>query len=246
VTTTKASETSLPGTSLIHELGTVLIQGHHTVQPGLILKQNDARVINLISLITKVAKTLLENAFPDREKTMQHELWTVNASFTMAEYNEDFASIQLNFSSVEKKLSDEIKGYGGLHIDGGDNTLSFTAMFSLSHLASSTFPGRFKITSLRLTCSTPPFAALIFKGIHPHLGTGLGEYLANNDESSPLRIKLREGLKYPELPAGTPYRRVLVIPFPKMALMKWKPHLNPNMKDLDAVGYFGTRRAQEE
>lgn len=232
----------------IYELGFVLVTGYHIVQPGLISKKNDPQVNRLNPLIAKVAKALLENAFPDRRKDLQHRLWTVNASFTIgSEDNEDFTGIQLNFSSVEQKLSDAIKGFGGLHIDSGDNPISYTAMFALSHLPPSVFPGRFNITSLRITCSTPPFAALVFKGIHPHLGTGVGEYPDTIDESSPLRIKLRDGLRYPELPPDTPYRRILVIPFPKMALMTWKPQfLNEDVQAPNSLGYFGTKRAQVE
>jgi hypothetical protein len=58
----------------IYEVGLVLVQGHHRVMQGRISKKNDPQVNRMIILISRVANKLLEEAFPDREKDMQHRL----------------------------------------------------------------------------------------------------------------------------------------------------------------------------
>jgi hypothetical protein len=58
----------------IYEVGLVLVQGHHRVMQGRISKKNDPLVNRMIVLISRVANKLLEEAFPDREKDMQHRL----------------------------------------------------------------------------------------------------------------------------------------------------------------------------
>jgi len=125
----------------IYEVGLVLKQGWHVVQQGRISKKNDPQVNRMIVLISRVANKLLEEEFPDREKAMQHRLWTVNASFTFgSEDNKDFTSIQLNYASVEQNLSDALGQFGALHIDGGDNPLSFTGNVCSLTLCAEHFP----------------------------------------------------------------------------------------------------------
>ncbi|KAF4633333.1 hypothetical protein G7Y89_g4777 [Cudoniella acicularis] len=116
---------------------------------------------------------LIEETFPTRDMTIAKRFHAANANFTIGhEDNLETTSTQLNFSTVGLDLEDSLKDFGHAHIDGRDNLDAYTAMFSLSHLPTDYF--RFNLTSIRATCITSTFAALVFKGCHPHFGCGAG------------------------------------------------------------------------
>ena len=172
----------------------------HEVQLGGIARKLSKEDSEFDTLLVRVANEMIFWKFPERKHLPVHARnWATTASFTIGhEDNQNFNAIQLNFSSTseqpdENGPSDDLVQFGGLHIDGNDSPEGLTMMVNLSNYPVDYFPGRFNITSARLTCTLPAGYALIFTGRHAHFATGSGMY------SEELRLNRRHPLRFVSL-----------------------------------------------
>lgn len=137
--------------------------------------------------------------------------------------------------------------YFFLVVDGLDDPGRVTVILNLSHLPQNYFPGRFNVTTARITVPNAPFTALIFRGTHPHFSTGFGKYSQDITLDSELRYKPAGGMELPVLPEGTPYCRIVAVGYPKECLARpTRRTINRNLFQEQAVHTFGTRRAHLE
>ncbi|KAH6665484.1 hypothetical protein B0J14DRAFT_431840, partial [Halenospora varia] len=237
------------GAKTAYELGFTSQTGHYTIHPGDIQSQNDPEFNKISVLSIQIAMACIRAAFPDRDWDMMEAYKASNASFTMGdEDNCETTNIQVNMTPAGVMVAGTIKEFGHIHFDSDDNPAAFTAMFVVSNLPPDVFPGRFNLTGPRLTCPTPQFGCLVFKGPMPHFATGEGPYPDYIPQDSPLRYRLPTGHRpYPELDPTWAKKRINVVNFPKTSLAKTKNYTDADaVRDQPFVGYYGTMRNKQE
>ncbi|EHK97590.1 hypothetical protein GLAREA_12182 [Glarea lozoyensis ATCC 20868] len=225
-----------------------------TVQLGSIACKMRPENYKFDAHLSKTGARILKYKFPERNTDTLVRDWACNAAITIGHHdNQELNAIQLNSSSVSVEqdgdLSDDIKQFGGLHIDGGDNPLAFTVMINLSNYPEDYFPGRFNITSVRLTCTLPAGSALVFSGRHPHFGTGGGVYEDSvlRDKNHPLRHRMPRYCELDLLPPENIYLRACGVMYPSLRFTKARMDLiNPEMISDQALAVFGTLQNLQE
>lgn len=222
---------------------------------GAIARQTDEKFKEAKVLIAEIATTLLANAFAnDTTVAIRDRRWYLDAALTVGfADNHDISSIQINYTKAETFSKegpgqpDSIKQFGRLHVDSNDAPTRYTVLLNLSNFPENFFPGRMNITSAKVTCISAPFTALVFPGVHPHVASGIGPYSDLVGENSPLRYHPPTDVFLPKLPEDTPYNRIVLVAYPKRALMQ--PTLKFVTEELSgdmAINTFGSKRAQQE
>lgn len=216
------------------------------IQPGPMAKRNNPEMVELNSILIFLYKKLMKIAFPQWEKDAFKQSWASDASITIDD-NLDISSIQVNFSRLDQTLEKGLKCKAHIHIDKNDDPARLSLILFLSKFPKDVFPGRFNITSARLTCSAETFGALVVTARHPHCGSGVGKYPEDLSLDCNLRVSLPRGLEYPALPnEDFPDVRITTILYPRKSCMQQGGiplfHLDKNI----ALGAFTTRRAQQE
>ncbi|KAH8655017.1 hypothetical protein BGZ60DRAFT_418236 [Tricladium varicosporioides] len=237
------------GAKTAYELGFTSQTGHYTIHPGDIQARNDPKFNRIGVLSIQIAMACIREAFPDRDWGTIEAYKAGNASLTMGdEENCETTNIQVNMTPAGITVAGTIKEFGHIHFDSDDNPAAFTAMFVVSNLPPDIFPGRFNLTGPRLTCSTPQFSCLVFKGLMPHFATGEGPYPDHITQDSPLRYQLPAGHKpYPQLDPSWAKKRINVVNFPKISLAKTKNYTDADaVRDQPFIGYYGTMRNRQE
>ncbi|KAL2065885.1 hypothetical protein VTL71DRAFT_3555 [Oculimacula yallundae] len=209
-----------------YDLGVTVQPGHGNdgTQLGALAKTNDDEIKRVSTLVSQVGSMMIKSAFSGPTMDVLERRWVVDASLTIgSEENHHVSSIQVNFSMLDQDLVDAIKEVGKVHNDGKDDRARFTALLFLPYFPKDHFPGRFLITTARLTCTAAPFSGVVFSGTHAHFATAMGKYEPEIGPDSPFRYSPPAGFTYPELPPGTKYGRVAIVAYPKRFLMRLKP-----------------------
>ncbi|KAL5330556.1 hypothetical protein ACEPPN_000074 [Leptodophora sp. 'Broadleaf-Isolate-01'] len=235
-----------------YDLGVTVQPGHGNdgIQLGGLAKSNDVEIKRLSTLVSEVASRMIKTAFkgfPTME--VLERRWIIDASLTIgSEDNHEVTSIQVNFSMLNQELVDAIKEVGKVHNDGKDDRTRFTALLFLPYFPKDHFPGRFLITTARLTCTACPFSGVVFTGTHAHFATGMGKYESRYGPNSPFRYHCPPGIQYPPLPSGTKYGRVAIVAYPKRFLMRLNPNaMRPEDMETDAaLAHHCTERNMQE
>ncbi|CZT44327.1 uncharacterized protein RSE6_04480 [Rhynchosporium secalis] len=234
-----------------YDLGVTVQPGHgnNGVQLGGLAKANDEEIKRVSTLVSQVASRMIKSAFSTPSMDVLERRWVVDAALTIgSEENHQVSSIQVNFSMLDQELVDAIKEVGKVHNDGKDDRARFTALLFLPYFPKDHFPGRFLITTSRLTCTAAPFSGLVFSGTHAHFATAMGKYEADIGLGSPFRYTPPAGFIYPPLPTGTRYGRVAIVAYPKRFLMRLSPSaMRPAHLETDAaLAHHGTWRNMQE
>lgn len=217
------------------------------IQPGPMALQNDSEMTGLNATLISLYNKILDLAFPDREKEAFAQSWAAEGSLTIGEDNVNVSSIQVNFSRLDEAMEKGLKCKAHIHIDKNDDPTRLSIVLFLSKFPKGVFPGRFNITSAGLTCSTETFGALVFTGRHPHCGSGVGRYPESLPSDSKLRVRLPDGIEYPELDdENYPDIRINTILYPRRDCMKQGTTPLRKLSDGKALGAFVTQRAQRE
>ncbi|KAG4442007.1 hypothetical protein IFR05_002533 [Cadophora sp. M221] len=235
-----------------YDLGVTVQPGHGNdgIQLGGLAKSNDVEIKRLSTLVSEVASRMIKSAFKDFP-TMEvlGRRWIIDASLTIgSEDNHEVSSIQVNFSMLNQDLVDAIKEVGKVHNDGKDDRARFTALLFLPYFPKDHFPGRFLITTARLTCTASPFSGVVFTGTHAHFSTGMGKYESEYGPDSPFRYRCPSRIQYPLLPPDTQYGRVAIVAYPKRILMRLNPNaMRPEDMETDAaIAHHCTERNMQE
>jgi hypothetical protein len=162
-----------------------------------------------IAELTAIVSEATKLAVPDVCAKGQEDMWYKRASLTIgARNNHVYTNVQLNYLKEGQKLSDGLKKFGGVHRDRQNDSSTFTALVSLSHLSEDYFGGRFNVTSLNITVPLLPFEITLFPGRLFHCSAGVGAYSV--PRGSPLRHPRPKAGLIPPLPEGTAYSRLAI------------------------------------
>ncbi len=187
--------------------------GVNSIHPSLLAKKEDPRVMQLANLISLLTQKVLEStpgAWTDEHEAAYHyEAWITCGD----ENNHCVSSIQMNYLEVGQKKAFALGTRAAVHDDVGDERRCPSVVLFLSYLPKNYFPGRFSMTSFRLTCTAAPLTLLVIDANYPHGGSGDGPYPEDLALDSPLRYQPPIGFTYPALPEGTPYNRLYIIPY---------------------------------
>ncbi|KAJ5040255.1 uncharacterized protein L3040_005916 [Drepanopeziza brunnea f. sp. 'multigermtubi'] len=184
-----------------------------SVHPSRLAQHENPRVMEVSSIISILAQQIITStpgAWTQAHDDAYHgEAWITCGD----ESNKCVSSIQMNFIAVGQKKARALGSRAQVHDDGGDERRCPSVIFFLSYLPKNYFPGRFSMTSFRLTCTAAPQTCLVIDANYPHGGSGDGPYPETLTPDSPLRYTPPAGYTYPVLPEGTPYNRLYIIPY---------------------------------
>ncbi|EPE24909.1 hypothetical protein GLAREA_11490 [Glarea lozoyensis ATCC 20868] len=223
---------------------------------GPILKHGDPEFCRASRIMTKHACTLLETFVSEDDQMVEaaKRYFVDNASISMSDENNfTLCGHQVNISPISmvpnggRMLPGSIKSNGELHIDGNDVRHSLTVVINLSTDPADHFCGRFNLPAQRITVTTDPFSAVIFRGTLPHFTTGGGPYSPEAPLGSPLRMPIPEHLKDHWTP-GLASKRIASVHFANRNL--GNPYPLPRFtKDLvcdGAISLYQTQRHLNE
>ncbi|KAK6580552.1 hypothetical protein PZA11_006788 [Diplocarpon coronariae] len=185
----------------------------NSVHPSRLAQHENPRVMEVARLISILAQKIITST-PGAWTEAHDDAFFGEAWITCGdESNKCVSSIQINYISVGEKKARALGSRAKVHDDGGDERRCPSVIFFLSYLPKNYFPGRFSMTSFRLTCTAASQTALVIDANYPHGGSGDGPYPECLTPDSPLRYSPPAGYTYPVLPEGTPHNRMYIIPY---------------------------------
>lgn len=172
---------------------------------------------------------------------------------TLSAGNEDntsYSTIQLSLTRIEDENKAGLTKIGKRHIDTRDDARRISVVLFLHYFPEEYFPGRFNITSARLTCPTTIFGAFTFSGLQPHEENGAGWY--PEDFSEELQEQRCNHSDHPaKLDESYDFKRIVAVSYPNNLLTEARFHkLDPALRNegnLDSIlPVAGTRLNHQE
>jgi hypothetical protein len=128
-------------------------------------------------------------------------------------------------------------------------SISFSVIINLSNYPEDYFPGRFNITSVRLTATLPAGYAIIYTGRHPTFITSAGVYEDEvlHVQKHPLRHRMPEDYELDDLPGHHPQMRACAVLYPSLKFTKFNiTKVQDERIPNQALTAFGTQRNLQE
>lgn len=132
-------------------------------------------------LCTELSTAVLDGAYSEETKDILKRRSKINGGMCCgSRYNSYTNAIQINLSEIDdsglSSLSDpaQIGVAGQTHVDEHDDPTRHSVILYLGHFGPNTFPGRFCLLSLKITCTLEPLGALVMAGVDAHCGLGEG------------------------------------------------------------------------
>lgn len=206
----------------VYELGITVQKrpGRTSLQLGVIPKNAvDGENCDIITEITSIADAALKGLVPGMTDEFRARRQLQQPPLTIgADENTSITSIQLNFLDIDQGM-EGLKKFGHGHVDFRDHPNMYTVLFFLGNPPPSYHPGFMALLGERTVCTTGALTAIIFSGKRWHTGIAPSPYPID----TPASLRYVSPVPIPELPEGTPLKRLAVVAYPNERMIDVHP-----------------------